>query len=376
MQCTDSDSTLPSTFDADAALMCSQLAMGLAYQEDVGLRLENALRIKGSPMQIITVGTSNIAFAKTRGEDNEELIIVNRGTIIKNVDDAVRNISGQVRTDRIFVGKRSGGEITMKNNGPFSQLSLHRQYLDRAKGPPQLFPVAARRPLAHILCASLTDRRPLHLPPPRCDAWRIPHRRLQEGDRDRPLAGRRRLDLPRRPSGGLRRWAARAQRRSHRRVEVDAKSSSVYAFTLGNASTLSITLDQDAEQFVVKWSGAWTYEKRWDVSSALLWRNDGSSSSPKETRIALFDPVWEAAAPDGPVRVYAFSPTKISNPAFETWIHKNVPSTFNFIMRFDPIAQMARDAAVAPPHPLHETCRETVRLRHHRCCHGTAGRAT
>ena len=159
-------------------------------------------------------------------------------------------------------------------------------------------------------------------------------------------------------------------------LEVDAKSSSVYAFTLGNASTLSITLDQDAEQFVVKWSGAWTYEKRWDVSSALLWRNDGSSSSPKETRIALFDPVWEAAAPDGPVRVYAFSPTKISNPAFETWIHKNVPSTFNFIMRFDPIAQMARDAAVAPPHPLHETCRETVRLRHHRCCHGTAGRAT
>jgi hypothetical protein len=140
-------------------------------------------------------------------------------------------------------------------------------------------------------------------------------------------------------------------------LEVDAKSSSVYAFTLGNASTLSITLDQDAEQFVVKWSGAWTHETRWDVSSALLHRQ-------------------EAAAPDGPVRVYAFSPTKISNPAFETWIHKNVPSTFNFIMRFDPIAQMARDAAVAPPHPLHETCRETVRLRHHRCCHGTAGRAT
>ena len=140
-------------------------------------------------------------------------------------------------------------------------------------------------------------------------------------------------------------------------LEVDAMSSSVDAFTHGNASTLSITLDQDAEQFIVKWSGAWTYEKRWDVSSALLHRQ-------------------EAAAPDGPVRVYAFAPTKISNPAFETWIHKNVPSTFNFIMRFDPVAQMARDAAVAPPHPLHETCRETVRLRHHRCCHGTAGPAT
>lgn len=142
-------------------------------------------------------------------------------------------------------------------------------------------------------------------------------------------------------------------------LEVNDTSSSVDAFTKGDptASTLSITLDQDAEQFVVKWSGAWTYEKRWDVSSALLHRQ-------------------EAAAPDGPVRVYAFAPTKISNPAFETWIHENVPSTFNFIMRFDPVAQMARDAAVAPPHPLHETCRETVRLRHHRCCHGTAGRAT
>ena len=154
-------------------------------------------------------------------------------------------------------------------------------------------------------------------------------------------------------------------------LEVDATSSSVYAFTLGNASTLSITLDQDAEQFVVKWSGAWTYEKRWDVSSALLHQEAAAPDGPGIVRPASFH---LPAAPDGPVRVYAFSPTKISNPAFETWIHKNVP-TFNFIMRFDPIAQMARDAAV-PPHPLHETCRETVRLRHHRCCHGTAGRAT
>ena len=156
-------------------------------------------------------------------------------------------------------------------------------------------------------------------------------------------------------------------------LKVNDHSSSVDAFTLGDRteSTLSITLKvekdaagKDVRQFAVKWSGAWTSnEKRWPVSSALIHREeaDACTSSPRLVPA---------------VRVYAFAPTKISNPAFETWIHENVPSTFNFIMRFDPVAQMARDAAVAPPHPLHETCRQTVRLRHHRCCHGTAGRAT
>ena len=139
MQCTDktttTEMTLPITFDADSALECSQLAMGLAYQPDVGLRLVNALRVEGSP-SLISVGTSNIAFAKTRGRNSEELVIVNRGTIIKNVEDARRNFAGQVRTDNIFVGK-SGG----KDDSKYARLMVHGEYLDRAMGPPQLLPL-------------------------------------------------------------------------------------------------------------------------------------------------------------------------------------------------------------------------------------------
>jgi len=303
MQCTDktttTEMTLPITFDADSALECSQLAMGLAYQPDVGLRLVNALRVEGSP-SLISVGTSNIAFAKTRGRNSEELVIVNRGTIINNVEDARRNFAGQVRTDHIFVGKRSSGEdVAIKSNRRFAQLMVHGQYLDRAMGV--LF--------TYLLLDAMKG------------VYRIGDYK-QVTVTGHSQGGAVSICLAALLVGfdaGL-----RALKDGHiDALEVNDTSSSVDAFTKGDptASTLSITLDQDAEQFVVKWSGAWTHETRWDVSSALLHRQ-------------------EAAAPGGPVRVYAFAPTKISNPAFEAWIHENVPSTFNFIMRFDPVAQM------------------------------------
>ena len=144
MQCTDN--ALPNTFDADSALYASQLAMGLAYQEDVGMRLMKAEIIVKSNVDwsqgVSNIGdawpgTSNIAFAQTRGRNYEELVIVNRGTILKDVEDATRNFAGQVRTDNIFVGKRSGDKI----NRQYAQLMVHGAYLDRAMGPPQLLPL-------------------------------------------------------------------------------------------------------------------------------------------------------------------------------------------------------------------------------------------
>ena len=57
------------------------------------------------------------------------------------------------------------------------------------------------------------------------------------------------------------------------------------------------------------------------------------------------------------VSVYAFAPTKIANMAFERWYDRNVPRTFNFIMKYDPVAQVSATIATATsPIPSHAAC--------------------
>ena len=82
-------------------------------------------------------------------------------------------------------------------------------------------------------------------------------------------------------------------------------------------------------------TGAWEHQKRWLVKDALL-------QDDRET-----------------VSVYAFAPTKIANMAFERWYDLNMPLSFNFIMKYDPVAQVSahRHSYQPPPLPRRLPCR-------------------
>ena len=90
-------------------------------------------------------------------------------------------------------------------------------------------------------------------------------------------------------------------------------------------------------------TGAWEHEKDWLVKDALL--QDEDEDDRKGTRKT--------------VSVYAFAPTKIANMAFELWYDLNVPRTFNFIMKYDPVAQVSahRHSYQPPPLPRRLPCR-------------------
>ena len=76
------------------------------------------------------------------------------------------------------------------------------------------------------------------------------------------------------------------------------------------------------------------------------------------------------------VSVYAFAPTKIANMAFERWYDRNVPRTFNFIMKYDPVAQESATTATATsPIPSHAACPAACRARRRWCFRGRVGRA-
>ena len=82
---------------------------------------------------------------------------------------------------------------------------------------------------------------------------------------------------------------------------------------------------------------------RWLVKDALLQdREDDRKTVDRKT-----------------VSVYAFAPTKIANMAFERWYDLNVPLSFNFIMKYDPVAQVSahRHSYQPPPLPRRLPCR-------------------
>jgi len=279
-------------FDPTIALECSQLAMSLAYEPDVGFRV--------GALPEFHISTSGIVFTKDYERDGaRELLVCCRGTLFGVASDMLRNISFKVSTSTVFKGYK-GGEQVLDGLKGLADEKVHRQYLDRAMGC--LF--------SYLLLA-----------------------KMNEGAYD--IGKYKRVIVTGHSQGGAvaQVFAAllvgmdkglRDLRDGYiDTLEINDWSGSVNIFgaskTELTSSKLTITMTTNADGadvFDVKWSGAWEHQKRWLVKDALL-------QDDRET-----------------VSVYAFAPTKIANMAFERWYDLNVPLSFNFIMKYDPVAQM------------------------------------
>ena len=120
-------------FDPAIALECSQLAMCLAYEPDVGFRVAQL-------PEFHHISTSGIVFTKDYERDGKRaLIVCCRGTLFGVAKDMLRNLSFKVSTSTVFKGyKEEGGKWVKVSEGLrdpfFRDEKVHRQYLDRAMG--------------------------------------------------------------------------------------------------------------------------------------------------------------------------------------------------------------------------------------------------
>ena len=118
-------------FDPAIALQCSQLAMCLAYEPDVGFRV--------AQLPEFHISTSGIVFTKDYERDGKRaLVVCCRGTLFGVAKDMLRNLSFKVSTSTVFKGykKEEGGKWVKVSEGlrGLADEKVHRQYLDRAMG--------------------------------------------------------------------------------------------------------------------------------------------------------------------------------------------------------------------------------------------------
>ena len=140
--CLPSESEELDGFDPTIALECSQLAMCLAYEPDVGFRVasvDDARQLAKLPAAY-DISTSGIVVTKDHERDGErELLVCCRGTLFGVAKDMLRNLSFKVSTSTVFKGyKEEGGKWVKVSEGLrdpfFRDEKVHRQYLDRAMG--------------------------------------------------------------------------------------------------------------------------------------------------------------------------------------------------------------------------------------------------
>ena len=134
--CLPSESEELDGFDPTIALECSQLAMCLAYEPDVGFRVasvDDARQLAKLPAAY-DISTSGIVFTKQSERDGErELLVCCRGTLFGVAKDMLRNISFKVSTSTVFKGYKGGQQVLDGLKG-LADEKVHRQYLDRAMG--------------------------------------------------------------------------------------------------------------------------------------------------------------------------------------------------------------------------------------------------
>ena len=124
--CLPSESEELDGFDPAIALECSQLAMSLAYEPDVGFRVAS--------LDEFHISTSGIVFTKDYERDGtRELLVCCRGTLFGVASDMLRNISFKVSTSTVFKGYKGGQQVLDGLKG-LADEKVHRQYLDRAMG--------------------------------------------------------------------------------------------------------------------------------------------------------------------------------------------------------------------------------------------------
>ena len=103
--CLPSESEELEGFDPTIALECSQLAMSLAYEPDVGFRV--------GALPEFHISTSGIVFTKDYERDGaRELLVCCRGTLFGVASDMLRNISFKVSTSTVFKGYKGGSKCS------------------------------------------------------------------------------------------------------------------------------------------------------------------------------------------------------------------------------------------------------------------------
>ena len=135
--CLPSESEELEGFDPTIALECSQLAMCLAYEPDVGFRVasvDDARQLAKLPAEF-DISTSGIVFTKDYERDGKRaLIVCCRGTLFGVAKDMLRNLSFKKSANTIFKGYNKEGQLVFEGLKGLADEKVHRQYLDRAMG--------------------------------------------------------------------------------------------------------------------------------------------------------------------------------------------------------------------------------------------------